>query len=49
MGGFLFKLHVFALVFITLDNSLAHMCLYVAADQIMLFPSNQTEWILVYY
>lgn len=37
------------LVFIALDNSAVHMCLHVVVDQIMLLPSNQMEWILVYY
>lgn len=43
------KLHPFGFVFIALDNSVVHMCLYAVVDQIMLLPSNQMEWILMYY
>lgn len=43
------KLHTFVFVFIALDNSQVHMCLYVVVDQIMLLLFNQMEWILMYY
>lgn len=43
------KLHTFVFVFIALDNSRVHMCLYVVVAQIMLLLFNQTEWILMYY
>lgn len=43
------KLHPLGFVFIALDNSVVHMCLYAVVDQIMLLPSNQMEWILMYY
>lgn len=43
---FFIKLRTFGFVFIALDNSVVHMCLYVAVDQIMLLPSNQMECII---
>lgn len=43
---FFIKLHTFVSVFLA---PVVHMCLYVVVDQIMLLPSNQMEWILVYY
>ena len=43
------KLHTFGFVHTALDNSVVRVPLYVVVDQIMLLPSNQMEWILVYY
>lgn len=43
------KLHTFGFILTALDNSVVHMCLFVAGDSIMLLLFNQLEWILMHY
>lgn len=40
------KLHTFGFVFLDLDNSVVHMCLYLVVNPIMLLPFNQMECII---